>query len=268
MSIQLVKDKCIEVFAKAKELYGVDCSVATISFNLRGRAAGLAGRRGLRGGPMTYELHFNRDLIERELECMLNDVVPHEIAHIVCFMNPRLGDNHDYGWQRVCRALGGSGERTHKMKVVYGNGKTYEYISTTGKPIRVSEQRHKVIQQGRPLSYRNGLGILNKQCAYTIVGVSGQSLSNPISGNSATASVQNVQQTPAPVKRLIVPTAAPVAGERKADVARRLILAGHQKNISVDVVIMQIMEANGHTKALAKAYYKANAPKVGVPCPF
>src|SRR5574337_453766 len=100
---QLILDKCNEVVAKARELYGLDLSKVQIRMDLRGRAAGVAMRRG-----GIYTVRFNRDMMTREaFDHVLNNTVPHEFAHIVCFMNPSLGKNHDYGWARVCERLGG-----------------------------------------------------------------------------------------------------------------------------------------------------------------
>lgn len=267
MSVQLVREKCKEVFAKAADLYALDLSIVSIDCSLRGRVAGKAGYQQSRAtGARTYFLKFNADLIDRELDNMLNDTVPHEIAHIVCYMKPELGSGHDYGWKRVCKALGGSGETKHSLEVVYGTGNTYEYTSASGHTVRLSEQRHKKIQQdGRCLRFQHG--IIDKSCSFVIVGCSGRTLDKPMPGNVSIKPVQTVQQTPTPVKRIIVPTAAPVAGESKADAARRLILAGHRDGLSADVIIMQIMETNGHTKALATSYYKNNAPKLGIQCP-
>lgn len=121
---QQVIQKCNEVVAKAKELYGVDLSVVRIGFNLKGRVAGWAAMKGRIGGPVSYSVRFNYDMLARgcedTLRDMLEDTVPHELAHIVCFMKPSLGKNHDEGWKRVCEALGGTRARTHKLEVVFG----------------------------------------------------------------------------------------------------------------------------------------------------
>jgi predicted SprT family Zn-dependent metalloprotease len=46
---------------------------------------------------------------------MLEDTVPHEIAHFVCQVKG-LGKNHDEGWRKVCRELGGNGITCYKPK--------------------------------------------------------------------------------------------------------------------------------------------------------
>ena len=108
-----IRAKCAEVFAKAAGMYGSDFSNVEIRFDLKGRCAGTASRRNGR-----YVLRFNHDMLSREaFDHVLNDTVPHEIAHLVCFMNPMLGRNHNHGWAHVCMRLGGSGARCHKEEV-------------------------------------------------------------------------------------------------------------------------------------------------------
>jgi SprT-like family. len=56
-------------------------------------------------------VRINKSAVEQNLERVLDDVIPHELAHIVCMLRPQYGHshNHDAGWQAVCKRLGGSG---------------------------------------------------------------------------------------------------------------------------------------------------------------
>jgi SprT protein len=263
--------KCKEVFARAMELYGTDLSKVAISFDLRGRVGGWASAKGT---PRRYAMRFNHDMLLREEKEMIDEVVPHEIAHIVCFMKPQLGRNHDYGWAHVCRQLGGTGNRTHDMPVVYGNGVTYEYTTTRGHKVRLNEKRHAVIQRGVPLTYRKGLGTVNQQCAYSIVGAGGRSFANPVVKVAAPQVTPVAITVPAPVVRpaplVITPVSrvapiAPVGGGSKADIARSLMVQGHREGKTYEQIIAAIMLANGHPRNLAASYYKNNAARCGVP---
>jgi len=116
-----VQTKVNQLINRANKLYGLTLPEITVRFDLRGRAAGQAGR-DYRG----YYLRFNVDMMQNSSwDHLYTDTVPHEVAHIVCFVNPMLGKHHNPGWQRVCRQLGGSGQRCHKEEVTYANGKTY-----------------------------------------------------------------------------------------------------------------------------------------------
>jgi predicted SprT family Zn-dependent metalloprotease len=272
---QQVLTRCKEILAKAETMYGVDMSHVSIRFDLRGRAAGQAGRRGSH-----YFMRFNNDMLGREaFDHVFNDTVPHEIAHIVCYMKPTLGHGHDYGWARVCRALGGTGKTYHQEEVVYGKGVTYEYTSTTGHKTRVSQVLHGKIQRGVEYTYRGGKGKLNKTCTFSIVGIQGKTLAQPIVKKPAATLA-----TPAPAVRIpvhiphavyvtppvtaapAVPNAyvRPAASESKAATARRIMLAGYRSGQAYEDIISAIMQATGHDRQLARATYKANAAKVGI----
>lgn len=276
--------KCKEVIEKAKTLYGVDLNVVQIGFSLKGRVAGWAQwKRHM--GLSRYTCRFNYDMIARgdaeALRDMVEDTVPHEFAHIVCFMKPELGKNHDYGWQRVCRGLGGTGKRTHDTEVVFGRGVTYEYTTNRGCKVRMNERRHKLVQAGVPLQYRRGQGTVTNACAYSIVGVAGRTLDQPIAKQAtainAPATIEAAVRMPVPVQRpVIVPgsvlqTAVQVevrTGESKAAVSRRIMLSGFSARQGYEQIIQTMMLANGYDRQLARATFKANAPKIGIPASF
>ena len=277
---QQIIDKCKAVFAKAKELYGLDMSQVGIHFDLKGRAAGMACRRGNQ-----YFVRFNRDMLTREaFDHVLNDTTPHEAAHIVCFMNRALGSNHDAGWARVCRALGGTGDRTHSEEVVYGKGHTYEYTTDRGHKVRMGDKHHATVQRGIPLRYKNNKGTVTKECAYSIVGVQGRTLAAPIVKVPAkVVPVQAIIPASVPVVNPVVtaargsytigvaaptprtPATAMPAGASKASIARAIMLAGHTRGETYENVITAIMRATGHDRQLARATYRANCVKVGIP---
>jgi hypothetical protein len=85
---------------------------------------------------------------------------------LVCFFNPQLGSNHNRGWARVCRTLGGTGARCHRETVTYANGKTYYYTTSTGHTIALSSIRHRKVQQGGSYLWR-GKGKIDRACAYS-----------------------------------------------------------------------------------------------------
>lgn len=296
---QQVIDRCKVAFAKAKELYNLDLSMVSIRFDLKGAAAGMACARGSMFTGRTYYMRFNRDMMQREaFDHVLNNTVPHEVAHIVCFMNPLLGRNHDAGWERVCRALGGSGATRHQEDVVYGKGRTFEYTTTAGHKVRLSEQRHNGVQRGGALSYRGGKGIVNKSCAYEIVGYQGRTLTTPIPGKAAQPQqtfirpeptpvssmlreimeeTKSVAPNPAPVRPAIVPAhtqtpaARPVSIDQslpKSEIARRLIMAGYKRNDSKEVVIGAIIAATGMARSMACNYFKNGSKQLCLPASF
>lgn len=89
----------------------------TVSFDLRGAAAGQA-IRGLKDGKYFWHVRFNAELLLREPEPIVHDVVPHEIAHLLVLYYFKKGcEPHGVEWQRVMRSLGVEPTRTHDMAV-------------------------------------------------------------------------------------------------------------------------------------------------------
>lgn len=175
-----IRARCSEIFTTASDLYAVDLHCTQIKFDLRGTAAGQALRRSGQ-----YMLRLNSDWLDREaFKFMLDCTVPHEIAHLVCFMNPQLGQHHNTGWQQVCRALGGTPDSKHTQAVVFGRGRTFEYMTHSGTTVRMNEKHHAAVQQGSVLRYPEE-GAVTQLCGYRIVGKNGRTLAQPIEHSAA-----------------------------------------------------------------------------------
>lgn len=167
--MEQIQNRIKQVMKAAEERYGVDFSEVQVRFDLRGRCAGIAGYQGTMFGERNYFLRFNCDMIKTDaFKHLIDDTVPHEIAHIVCYMRPELGRKHDAGWKKVCRALGGGGERCHNEQVAFANGKSYQYKTTAGRLVILSEKRHRNIQMGATYTVRRGGGQITKACEWVL----------------------------------------------------------------------------------------------------
>lgn len=263
--VRQIVEKCNEVIARAQSQFQIDLSKVQVRFDLRGRAAGQATR--ING---VYSVRFNRDMLTRDaFDHVLNNTVPHEFAHIVCFMVPSLGRNHDRGWESVCRRLGGEPKRCHTEKVVYGKGTTYEYTTSTGHDVRISQQIHNRIQSGASYGFR-GKGKVDMFSPHSIVGMHGRTLATPIikQGPNAPATIEfYVKETQ--YKPAVQVPASPVAasfgsGTSKASVARAITLSGFRAGKNEDEIIACIMHANGQQKGMATAYYKDSMKRLNL----
>ena len=158
-----VRAKVAELILRANRLYNIQMPSVDVRFDLRGKSAGEAGYRVFG----QFYVRFNVDMIANDSwEKILNDTVPHELAHVVCFF--RNTDNgHGAAWRQVCRALGGTGERCHKEAVTYAKGRTYYYRTTVGKIVALSQVRHRRVQQGQVYVYRDG-GRVTSGCAFSL----------------------------------------------------------------------------------------------------
>lgn len=269
---QHILARCRQVVQTAWQILRMDLSTVRISFDLKGRAAGHAIRRGSQ-----YTIRFNGDMLTREaFRHVYQNTVPHEYAHIACFMNPTLGRNHDAGWERVCRDLGGSGATRHREEVVFGKGNTYEYTTDNGHLVRLSEKYHAYVQAGNQLRCKNGKGHINQGCSYRIVGVRGRSIEENKMNQGGILTLPAPVQAEAPAADAVQPaepaaqpqeTATPVY-KSKAEHSRALMAAGYQAGRTYEEIIAQMMTAVGYERQLARATFKANAAKVGIPSTF
>lgn len=109
--------------------------------------AALARMRG-----NTLSIVVNRLAVEQNVADYLQETVPHEVAHLVCFARPHLGNRHDEGWQRVCRALGGRADIKFTTGEMYDlrQRKRIRYVYATPAIGRfdVSDVQHARIQAG------------------------------------------------------------------------------------------------------------------------
>lgn len=273
-----------ELVETVKRAYQVDLSNMEVSFNLRGRVAGWALTRKNDAGEVLWaKVKFNRDMLHRNPDEMINETLPHEVAHIVCDMRPELGYGHDAGWYSVCRALGGTGARLHTQETVHGKGRTFEYVTTTGKTVRLNEKWHAKLAVGIPLDYtKASWGSVLPGSTYYIVGVDGHTLAQkqgPFVGKRAASTVTapaSVGQI-APVVRPATVRPSPSAsgpavsintGESKASISRKIIYHWFHSGKTYEQIIAEMMRVNGYDRQLARGTYKANCGKIGIPASF
>ena len=242
--IQAVRNKVTECIALAEKHFGITMPKVDIRFDLKGRAAGMACYRG-----DYFYLRFNVNHMAmggQTWDHLLNDTVPHEVAHTVCQAFPKFGRNHDQGWKRVCVILGGNGRRTYNeddAPEAVAAQRPYVYITTHGHEVRVTKVMHAKIQRGANYTAR-GKGQLTRDCQYSY-------MSAPI------VNTPRVIHTPAPVAPpapKAAPVAKPVVGKSKAEQVRALI----QQGVDKEEVINFTVNVLGMSRAMARAYYKSN----------
>lgn len=242
--MQAIKDKVAECVARAEAMFGIKMPQVQILFDLTGRAAGMAG---MRYGQFYLRFNVNHmRLGGKTWEHLINDTVPHEVAHTVCQAFPKFGRNHDTGWKRVCRVLGGTGQTRYSeddAPEAIAQMRPYVYITTNGNEVRVTKGIHNKIQKGIIYSFRGGKGQINRACAY-----------NYMAGPAVTA----IKKPAAPT----VPAAKkPEGGATKADMVRIRISEAKRRGEGTEIVVQWAVEVLGMKKALAKAYVKNNWAK-------
>ncbi len=237
--IEAVEAKVQECIALAERKFCVAMPKVDVRFDLKGRDAGIAGKRGAH-----FYLRFNikhMALGGKTWDHILNDVVPHEVAHTVCQSNPRVGRNHNTGWKTVCLALGGNGKRCYSAEdapEAVAQANPYVYLSTNGSEISVTKRIHNKIQRGSAYRYRGGKGELNQQCAY-----------NYMAAPTVTKTTKLVitETTHTPRKKAM-------SGLSKADQIRNHIAMGYNKAECIEFGINVL----GMKRTLARTYVNNN----------
>jgi len=141
-----IRNKIKEVVEMAERKYGfaIPYDRMTIEWKNKGSSAASAWHQYGR-----YGLRISMESATLDMDEMLNDTIPHEVAHLVCFHNRSLGKNHNNGWKSVCRGLGGTGARTHSQVLTKARYKSqYLYRTDSGVECKVGPKVHKSCRLG------------------------------------------------------------------------------------------------------------------------
>lgn len=258
---QMIQTRTQQVLDLAERMYGVKIQ-PTVSFHLRGRVAGLAGCR-ICAGVKTYSLKFNCELIEsKHFDDMMQDTVPHEIAHLIAWSRPDLAARgHNAAWKRICVALGGTGARCHTYDVVVRG--RWDYLTDLGNKVSITKKHHAHVQSGATLSFKRGLG---KICKLSPHAPSGQlQMTTQPDGTREVRTPPQPVSVPAPKAvqpniRVQVPS---VQGDMTwAEKVRQLIRAHKPGGISQETVISLAIQELGMTRERARSCVKAHWHKV------
>jgi len=221
-----------KVWEEAKKLFGVTGNLCAY-FDLRGTSAGMACKQFSH-----FFVRYNAEACDKYLQDTITETVPHEIAHIVCYMRPELGKNHDKGWKRVCMQLGGSAKRTHDLKLNKARATTvFRYRGTCGSIIEVGGAVHKRIQNGRTYVLKKTKGKLLAE--------------NWIRDNAASAITPVIKPSPTANSIPQVPTVDVNSDNslRKVDIVRTLIVAFKNMQFTLE----QVLQDNAKVRTVAKA---------------
>jgi predicted SprT family Zn-dependent metalloprotease len=138
-----IKEKLNKAISQFNSNFSADEVI--ILFTLKGTRAATAFY-DMVDGIRTFGLNFNIYNIEHHYDEMVNTVIPHEIAHLICFDKQHFHPKHDNVWKDICLSLGGTAERTHKMTTKKARiTKKYVYMIKNHK-FTISSLHHKKVQ--------------------------------------------------------------------------------------------------------------------------
>lgn len=262
--LSAIREKTQAVLDLARKLYGVEIQ-PTVTFNLRGRAAGIASCRMCRltRRASDFKLRFNPHFLEgNHFQDMLDNTVPHEVAHLVTYVRPDLGYKHDAGWRRICLALGGNGLRCHAYDVPVTNGFTYR--ASCGTLVTVSKVVHNRIQMGQGRRLKKTGGRIDRFSAWAPHGEPVPEIPQVRKFAEVVWPQPRAAATPAAPQPQVKARAVNAAsGELTwAEKVRRLIRAQKALGATLDTVIALAVQDLGMTKERARSCVKAHWNKV------
>lgn len=141
-SQQLVIQKVEYCIRHASSYFGQNFRLPKISFTQRGKIAGCARLQ-------TNELRFNPVLLGDNVEAFLEEVVPHEVCHLLAYTLFGKVRPHGKEWQSLMLELFKlKGQTYHQMDVTKVKGKSFNYQCKCG-PIELSIRRHNKVVRGQ-----------------------------------------------------------------------------------------------------------------------
>ena len=140
-SQQLVIQKVEQCLSHASAYFEQHFRLPKISFNQRGKIAGCARLQ-------INELRFNPVLLSDNLDAFLEEVVPHEVCHLLAYTLFGKVRPHGKEWQSLMQKLFNlKGQTYHQMDVTKVKGKSFNYQCECG-PIELGIRRHNKVLKG------------------------------------------------------------------------------------------------------------------------
>jgi SprT protein len=143
-SQQLVIQKVEQCINHASSYFKQSFRLPKISFNQRGKIAGCARLQ-------SNELRFNPVLLSDNMDDFLEEVIPHEVCHLLAYKLFGKVRPHGKEWQSLMIELFDlKGQTYHQMDVTKVKGKSFNYQCECG-PIELGIRRHNKVVKGKQI---------------------------------------------------------------------------------------------------------------------
>ena len=139
-----VSNKVFDCVEKANKLFDIDLQ-PIVRFDLKGTCTGRAERLG----SQDY-IRINPEAVDKDLDYILNNTVPHEVAHLVCYVKFPRERGHGKYWKSVCTKLGYENpSRCHNIDLTpTRKTRKWLYVLDCGEEVILKTNRHKKVLNG------------------------------------------------------------------------------------------------------------------------
>jgi len=160
--VQRVRD-CLALARQKYPTFTLEDKDLPIVFYKKGHAAGKAV--WTTGAETVYNIEFSVEAIGLEWDDMVNETIPHEVAHIVDRFIHGRSNNHNKVWKVIFRSLGGVKlKSTHNYAVTKARKTTkILYRATCGTEIWLTKRMHSQVQQGQVRVIRRTDGLISAE---------------------------------------------------------------------------------------------------------
>ncbi|ELR65328.1 Protein sprT [Photobacterium marinum] len=136
-----VNEKVRHCIDQANHRLNKHFAMPAVSFRQRGKIAGSARLQG-------WEVRFNPVLLEENPQAFLDEVVPHEVAHLVAFKLFGKVRPHGREWQIIMTEVFGVPARTtHSFDITSVQGTTFLYRCHCSEHHLTIRRHNKVIRK-------------------------------------------------------------------------------------------------------------------------
>ncbi|QUJ67019.1 SprT family zinc-dependent metalloprotease [Photobacterium sp. GJ3] len=133
--------RTLNCLRQAEQKLGKRFSDPVIRFNQRGKIAGSARLQ-------SWEIRYNPVLLAENPQAFLDEVVPHELAHLLTFACYGRVKPHGPEWQRMMsEVMGVSPRTTHSFDIASVRGQTFRYQCQCREHQLTIRRHHKVMRQ-------------------------------------------------------------------------------------------------------------------------
>lgn len=152
MSIkQQVEEALANKIAEANAKYGCNIKIDPVVWKKRGLYAGKAMMERITHRSV---IQLSEEAATNYFDTMINEIVPHEVAHLVCFFKG-WDLKHGFRWKQVCIELGGTGARTVTIRLTRTRHiNQYEYKGSLG-TYWVNQKYHDRMQKHEVMVVRH-----------------------------------------------------------------------------------------------------------------